>query len=269
MDKVEKWNKQTVIDGFQVMVGCHPEVENIHSTYLLATKYLSHSFLKKAWKWRTRAKMGRCPIEDRELTDDEITKAKKWYLSNYLGGWRDRSEGAIYDNWEIGEFNTSLPYVYGLDFGSNDPDAITKVAVDENKKRIYIKEIYFKNNTSVGQLMKILHDRVGTIDLIIADAAERRLINDYYNGMYGPDGEWLSGVNIRKVRKSKGIKLNFVARRLKTLQGYTLVITPESTNVIKAVKNYAWHDSRSGVPKHEWSDLCDSFGYAAIDLIEY
>jgi phage terminase large subunit len=266
---VEGWDVKTEIDGFEVMVGNHPEVESIHSTYLLATDYLSNSFLKKAWKWRTRAKKGYCPIEKRNISEVEQTYAIKWYIGNYLGGWRDRAEGVIYDNWEIGEFNDSLPYVYGLDFGSNDPDAITKVAVDENNKRIYIDEIYFKNNTSTGQLIKIIHDRIGTVDLIIADSAERRLINDFYNGMYGSDGEWYAGVNIRKVRKSKGIKLNFVARRLKTLQSYTLVVTPNSKNVQKALKNYVWHDSRAGVPKHDWSDLCDSFGYAAIDQIEY
>jgi phage terminase large subunit len=263
------WGKQIEIDGIKVMVGNHPEVENIHSTYLIATKYLSHSFLKKAWKWRTRAKEGYCPIEKRELSEVEHEKAKKWYLGNYLGGWRDRAEGAIYDNWEIGEFNDSLPYVYGLDFGSNDPDAITKVAVDEDNKKIYIDEVYFKNNTSTGQLIKIIHDRIGTQDLIIADSAERRLINDFYQGMYGSDGNWYSGVNIRKVRKSKGVKLNFVARRIKIVQSYTLVVTPSSKNVIKALKNYVWHDSRAGVPKHDYSDLCDSFGYAAIDMIEY
>ena len=263
------WDVQTEIDGFKVMVGNHPEVENIHSTYLIATDYLSNSFLKKAWKWRTRAKTGYCPIEKRDLTPEEQEKAIKWYIGNYLGGWRDRAEGAIYDNWEIGEFNDSLPYVYGLDFGFNDPDAITKVAVDENNMKIYIDEIYFKNHTSTSQLMKVIHELIGTVELIIADSAQKRLINDFYQGMYDVDGEWRSGVNIRKVRKSKGVKLNFVARRIKTVQSYTLVITPRSKNVIKAVKNYVWHDSRAGVPKHDWSDLCDSFGYAAIDLIEY
>lgn len=257
-----------VQEGFNGIVG---NVMYIHTTYIDNGK---ENMAEQNWNEYEALRM------DYELylsTDkgtrndlpNKIIKNFKEYKYSILGGFRDAAEGVIYEDWEIGEFNESLPYVYGLDFGSSDPDAITRVAVDENNKRIYIDEIYFKNNTSTGQLIKIIHDRIGTVDLIIADAAERRLIGDFYNGMYGSDGEWYSGVNIRKVRKSKGVKLNFVARRIKTVQSYTLVITPRSKNVIKAVKNYVWHDSRAGVPKHDWSDLCDSFGYAAIDLIEY
>lgn len=265
---VEGFETPVTIDGFQVMIGNHPEVENIHSTYLLATNYLSKSFLKKAWKWRNRAKKGYCPIEERNITQDEQQQAINWYKSNYLGGWRDRAEGAIYNNWEIGDFNESLPYQYGIDFGSNDPDAVTKVAVDFNTMTIYIKEIYFSNNTSTAKLMRIIHERIGTVGLIIADSAQRRQIKDYYHGMHGDDGKFYSGVNIRKVRKSKGVKMNFKQRKIKRLQGFKLVITPDSPNVIKAVKNYRWHDSRAGVPNHDWSDLCDSWGYAAIDYID-
>jgi phage terminase large subunit len=133
---------------------------------------------------------------------------------------------------------------------------------------IYIKEIYFSNNTSTAKLMRIIHERIGTVGLIIADSAQRRQIKDYYHGMHGDDGKFYSGVNIRKVRKSKGVKMNFKQRKIKRLQGFKLVITPDSPNVIKAVKNYRWHDSRAGVPNHDWSDLCDSWGYAAIDYID-
>lgn len=261
---VGDWQKQVEIDGFKMMIGDHPEVENIHSTYLIATKYLSHSFLKKAWKWRTRAKTGYCPIEEKQLSQDEWDQSKAWYLSNYLGGWRDRAEGVIYDNWEIGEFNDMLPYAYGEDFGSSDPDAITKVAIDHNLMQIHIDEIHFKNNTGTAQLMQYIHEKVGYVDLIYADSASRRLIHDFQDGMHSPSGEWLCGVNMLPVNKSKGAKLNFVADSLNKCRSYKLIFTPRSVNCIKAVKNYVWHDKRSGVPDHYMSDLPDSWRYGIV-----
>lgn len=261
---VDRWEKQTEIDGFKLMVGNHPEVENIHSTYLIATDYLSHSFLKKAWKWRTRAKTGYCPIEERKLSEEEYQSSKDWYLTNYLGGWRDRAEGVIYDNWEIGEFNDSLPYAYGLDFGHSDPDAITKVAIDHDLMRVYIDETHFLNNTGTAQLMQYIHDKVGYTDLIYADSASRRLIHDYQDGMHSPSGEWLCGVNIVKIQKAHGAKLTFVPHSLNVCRSYTLVFTPRSTNCIAAVRNYVWHDKRSGSPDHYMSDLPDSWRYGIV-----
>lgn len=265
---VEGFETAVEIDGEQVLIGNHPEVENIHSTYLLATKYLSDSFLRKAWKWRERSKKGYCPIEERQISEIEREYARKWYKNNYLGGWLNQAEGAIYTNWRIGEFNEELPYQYGLDFGSNDPDALTKVAVDLDQRKIYIKEIYFSNNTSTAKLMRILYELVGTEDLIVGDSAQRRQIRDYYDGMYGDDGKFYPGVNIHRIKKTRENEVKFKTRQIKTLQGFELIISPESTNVIKAVKNYRWHDSRAGVPNHDWSDLCDSWGYAAIDYID-
>lgn len=261
------WDVQTEIDGFKVMVGNHPEVENIHSTYLIATDYLSNSFLKKAWKWRTRAKTGYCPIEKRDLTPEEQEAAIKWYIGNYLGGWRDRAEGAIYEQWELGEFNDSLPYVYGLDFGSSDPDAITKVAIDHNNMKIHIHQIHFKNNTGTAQLMQYIHDKVGYTDLIYADSASRRLIHDYQDGMHSPSGEWLCGINILGVQKAKGAKLNFVAHSINQCRSYTLVFTPSSKECISAVKNYVWHDKRANVPDHNMSDLPDSWRYGVVGML--
>ena len=47
----------------------------------------------------------------------------------------------IFPNWSYGEFDTSLPFGFGLDFGFHpDPDAMVKVAIDKGRKKIYLKE---------------------------------------------------------------------------------------------------------------------------------
>ena len=206
---------------------------------------------------------------EKEQASGKIKKEYRKYKHVILGGFMDTAEGVIYEDWEIGKFNDTLPYNYGLDFGFNDPDAVTKNAVDHNEMKIYIKEIHFKNNTGTPRLMEYIHEKIGIHDLIIADSAQKRLISDFYNGMYGSDGEWYEGVNIRKVRKSKGIKQNFVGRGIKTIQGYTLIIDPDSPNLIKALKNYSWSDRKGGVPNHNWSDLPDAFRYGVLEQIEY
>jgi len=260
------WEIPIDIDGFQIMVANHPEVEAIHSTYLVATKYLNKSFLKKAWKWRTRAKTGYCPIEKRELTDEETAKAIRWYKSNYLGAWLDTAEGVIYDDWRVGEFPDNIPYIYGLDLGSSDPDAAVKVGIDWNTMTAYIDEIHYQNDSGAGQLMQSLHDKIGTDDFIVSDSNERRLVIDMSDGMYSPDGEWLSGLNIHTVQKRGANGMNFVRYRISLTQSFTLVFTARSKNCIESVRNYVWHDKRANVPKHDYSHLPNAWEYAIVEL---
>ena len=103
----DKWfkhtSKQILIDGFPVSVSDHPEVEHIHTTFLIGFKYLSKDWLRKAKKWRIRAKKGFDIVTQRTLTEQEQDKAKLFYVNNYLGGWKERQEGTIFDNWEEGE----------------------------------------------------------------------------------------------------------------------------------------------------------------------
>lgn len=255
-----------VQEGF---TGIKDNVLYIHTTYLDNIDNIALHNLREYEKLKESYDYYKgLSYEEREQVAPKIKKGYRKYKHVVLGGFLDVAEGVIYEDWRVGEFNDSLPYCYGLDFGSNDPDALVKVAVDHNEMRIHLHEAHFKNNTGTAQLMQYIHEKVGTTDLIIADSAQRRLIKDLYHGMHGPDGQFYSGVNIRKVRKSKGQKLNFVARGIKTLQSYELVVTLESKNIQKALKNYCWHNSRAGVPNHDYSDLCDAFRYGAMDMIE-
>lgn len=232
---IEDSSRQIDVHGYKVSVSSLDEVEHIHTSYHIALKYLSKSFIDKA---------------------ERIQKDKpKEYYHTYIGGWLEKAEGVIYEDWIEGEFDNTLPYCYGLDFGFNDPDALTKVAVNHAQKKIYLEECYFQNGTGTDALFNILDSIVGKKDLIIGDAASKRLIFDLYD----------KGLNILACTKGGGS----VGRGIKTIQGYTLVVTPDSNNLKKALNNYHWHDKRSETPNHEWSDLCDSFRYAAMELIEF
>lgn len=189
--------------------------------------------------------------KERELCDPILKKKALKYKHDCLGHWGSKLEGVIYEDWVIGKFPENEPSICGLDFGSNDPDALTEIVVNDGARKIYIRELYFQNNTSFDGLGKVLEDRVGWRKLIIADAAERRMIKDYYN----------LGFNIQKCYKGK------VRDEILKIQDYQLVICPNSLNLQKALSRYRWQDKKSGVPNHDWSDLCDSFRYAAMYLI--
>ena len=227
----------------------------IHTTYLDNGKdnMAEHNWLEYEALRLSYEEVVNTPIEKRDLLPNKLLKEYEEYKYSILGGFKLKADGVIYPYFEIGEFDHSLSSKgFGLDFGSNDPDALTRVAVDHKSKKIYIKEEYFKNNTSYEGLRDILIDRVGYKESITGDCAERRLIKDLKR----------EGLNIRKCQKSMPVK-----DQIKILGDYTLIVCPHSPNLKKAFNNYRWHDKKAGVPNHDYSDIMDSWRYEAYDLI--
>lgn len=192
--------------------GIKDRVLYIHTTYLDNINNLSKKFIHKAQQL-------------------EKNNPKK-YEHIIMGGWLERAEGVIFTDWEIGEFDHTLPYGYGLDFGSLDPDAMVKVAVDSKEKRIYIKEEMYDNNQSTSTLLKRVREIAKDNDMVIADSAERRLIDDIRS----------TRVNIQKVKKTS------IIQGIKEMQGYTLIVTPESSNMATELNSYQWSDKKGEVP---------------------
>jgi len=189
----------------------------------------------------------------------------KQYEHIYLNKWLDRPEGVVFNNWEIGEFDTTLPFVYGLDFGFNHPDSMTKVAVDESKKIIYIKEMMYESKQSTDALIErvkklstdIKEQTVGNLSRtiennhsVICDSAEPRIINDMR----------AAGI------KTKSVKKPSVLESIKQMQGYKLVITKDSINLRNELENYVW-SSKDEVPIKLHDDLLDSVRYTLTILI--
>jgi len=197
--------------------------------------------------------------EEREKLPTIVKKRYAKYKHEVLGGFKDVAEGVIYEYWEYGDFDNSLPYIYGLDFGFRDPDACVKIAVDDRAMKIYIDEILYKNTSGTKELTQMLHNLVGDIDLIIADSEGARTIYDLYD----------EGLNIRRAKKKGTRKENYVRHTIKQIQGYTLVLTPRSKNVAHALNNYIWHDKRAEVPKNQHKHFPDAIGYAFNEIMDY
>ena len=190
--------------------------------------------------------------EAKRKADAEKARGIYGYWSNW---WRvyglgeyGQVEGAIFTDWEIGDFDTSLPYRFGLDFGfSNDPDALVKIAVDEKRKIIYLHECFYKNGQSFDMLADSLRYYVGRNEHIIADCAEDRLIFDLSKRF-----------NITKCIKGR------ITERIKKMQGYHIIVTTDSTNLQNELVNYVWSDKKSGTPVDKSNHLLDAAGYGFV-----
>jgi phage terminase large subunit len=195
---------------------------------------------------------------------DYILKAKEkakdspywenWYKVYGLGEL-GQLQGAVFTNWQEGDFDESLPYCYGMDFGfSPDPTTLLMVAVSSKHRKIYLHEEFYNTNLSTDDIEKLCRDRIkNPTDLIIADSAEKREINE------------LRRRDIQIIGAKKG--QDSVKAGIKLIQGFDIVVTPTSTNLIYELRHYVWNCKKAGIPIDAHNHLIDPLRYAADFLI--
>lgn len=221
-----------VSDGFNGVKG---NTTYIHSTYLDNIDNLSDSFLDR-------------------VNDLKINNTTK-YNHIILGGWLNKAEGVIFNNWSFGDFDNTLSYDYGLDFGVIDPDALVKVAIDKKRKLIYIDELMYKSGQGTNDLFNNVKANTVKNKLIIADSAETRIIKDFK----------ALGLNVKKTKKFDGS----IMAGIKVLMEYEFVITKTSTNLANELNNYVWNDKKSDKPIDDYNHLIDAIRYVALENLHY
>lgn len=223
-------NKQVKIEGFEVTISTHSDVEHIHTTFRIAEQA---GYLPKSWL-------------------DKASKAKKenpkHYYHNYIGGWLEKAEGVVLPNWSRGKFDESLAFCHALDFGfSPDPCGLIKVAVDKKERKIYLQEKAYLTNLGTDDINKLLWDRVDDRGLIIADSASKLAIHDLRK----------CGHNIRPSEKGAGSVVN----GLKNMADYEIIVCGDSPNLVMELNNYIWNDKKSGIPIDKYNHLIDPARY--------
>ena len=185
-------------------------------------------------------------IKDFERLKDEDPRE---FNNVVMGGWLDRVEGVIFTNWERGNFDDSLPYLYGADYGfAQDPSTLIRVALDEGKKTIYCEEKLYQKHMSTDQL-KQAYKSIVQDDVVICDSAELRLIND------------LISENINAIPTQK--KPGSVLAGIKKLKGYKIVVCGDGSNLITELNNYCWIDrGTKEIPIDKYNHLIDALRYA-------
>lgn len=169
------------------------------------------------------------------------------YNHQILGGWLDKAEGVVFNNWKIGPFNNDADYIFGQDFGfSVDPTTLIKVAINRDRKLMWIKTMYAKPGLSTKEIGE-LNRRYAEDNLIICDNAEPRLIS-----------ELQEYCNLKPTIKRSGSILSGIA----LVQDYDLIIDADSIELIKELNNYVWHE-RNEKPVDKWNHQLDALRYSA------
>lgn len=222
--------------------------------------------------------------DNRKHIDQE--KVKEWdraaitrpdyYQHTILGGWRARAVGVVFTEWEIlgnewfwdqergiynpkdSNVNTRWLYerdgndqIYGQDYGYY-PDATTlvRVLIDRHNKILYVHECFYKHSLDTNDIAALNVHWAGKEDLIVADNAEARLIN-----------ELQQHCNIIDCKKGP----DSVTAGVQTLRDFKIVVTPESTNLIKELNNYVWDENKIDKPvKGKWDHCIDALRYAVM-----
>ena len=206
----------------------------IHTTYLDNIENLSESFVNQIENIKNR-------------------RPEK-YKHQILGGWLDKAEGVIFNNWSIGKYENVGKSIFGQDFGfSNDPTTLIECNIDVSNKRIYINECFSLQSLTTSQIYNLNKQYVNDA-LIVADSAEPRLISELSN----------LGLNIVPTIKGQGS----VTYGISLLQDYDLIVTPESINLIKELNNYCWLEKKSNTPIDKHNHLIDALRYAVSYQLE-
>ena len=200
----------------------------IHTTYLDNIDNLSKSYLEQIESIKTR-------------------RPEK-YKHQMLGGWLNKAEGVIFNNWRIGKFKKFGVSVFGQDYGfSNDPSTLVETNIDTTNKVIYLKECFYLKGLTTTEL-GTLNLKHANKDLIIGDSAEPRLINELKS----------KGSNIVSAIKGAGS----IIYGISLLQDYDLVVDENSIELIKELNNYSWLEKKSKTPQDKYNHIIDAIRYA-------
>lgn len=175
----------------------------------------------------------------------------KRYNHIVLGGWLDKMEGCVIENWKVGKFDDSLPYVYGMDFGYvNDPTTLIKIATD--KENIYTDLKLYRKGMSTDNIISFLRRKISVKDLILADCAEPRLIQELR----------IAGFNVVACRKGKDSIKNGLAR----LNEKCIISQQGDADMHRELNNYVWNDKKSNTPIDNYNHAIDALRYGYDEL---
>jgi phage terminase large subunit len=206
----------------------------IHTTYLDNKENLSESFLSQI-----------------ELMKQNNPNKFKHVI---LGGWLDKAEGVVFDNWRFGEFNPdNLQIIFGQDYGfSIDPTTLVEVAVDVAKRKLYVKECFYKTKLNTFEIAE-LNKSYAVRKLIIGDSAEGRLIDELKK----------LGCNIEPCEKGAGS----ISAGVSLMLDFEIIVEHNSFNIAKELNNYTYLDKGSKLFIDDYNHIIDPIRYVLSKIL--
>jgi len=188
--------------------------------------------------------------------DEKYLKGYNNYRNKLLGYFKSATEGVIFD-YVVGEFDNTLPFVFGGDQGVTHPCTIIKTAVDKKNKKIYLDEVFYETGRSTNEIYNSIKTEVGS-GLIVMDNAAPLFILDLQK----------LGLKVIPCYKEK------IVDRIRKVQDYEIIVTARSKKLMEELDNYAWLDtskrrSEREVPIDKYNHAIDaSLGYAVTFLTQ-
>ena len=162
-------------------------------------------------------------------------------------------EGVVFNNWvQCDAIPKEAEFIsYGLDWGfTNDPTSL--IAAYRYEGKIYIDELLYQTqltNSDIVAKLKALN--VSPSQCIVADSAEPKSIQDLTN----------AGFYVEPARKGP----DSIKASIDRLQQYEIVVTKNSLNLIKELRQYKWAKDREGKALNAPEDVMNH----AIDCLRY
>ena len=222
-------------------------------TFAITTNYTCNEFLDEV---------------DRALYEDMRRRRPRQYAVAGLGEW-GRSEGLIFDNWEIASFEKAslkgerFRHVFGLDYGyTNDPTAFIAAAEceEEGEKRLYIYDEHYEKRMLNADIAAMLQRKGYSKERIRADSAEPKSNEDLRR---------LGITRLCAAQKGAHSVNTGIAR----LQEYRILVHPACVYTAAELAAYAWEPLSSGTagvysnrPRDSENHLMDALRYAIEDL---
>ncbi len=243
---LEDWRQLILRTTQRIIIDYNPSDE-FHWIYDQVIPRADSEFFKTTYKDN--------PFLD-QITIDEIERLKDvdenfW---NVFGlGERGRSRATIFNNYievdQVPQEQGWKLWRYGLDWGfSNDPTAI--VAIYFNGKDYCLDEICYGTEMGNADIAKVFRDLPSAP--IIADSAEPKSIRQIKG----------YGFNIQPSIKGP----DSIRAGISYMKSQKIMVTSRSTNAIKELRNYKYHEDKNGrvtnVPVDKFNHFIDATRYA-------
>jgi len=239
----------------------HDEILPNKDAEFLLLKYTDNEALPKTIHDELMMKLAKAYIKP-ELGNVE-GNIKNSYWANwcrvYIDGEIGSLQGVVFNNWQQCD---AIPkdaefIAYGLDWGfTNDPTAL--IAAYRYDGKVYLDELIYQtkltNSMIVERMQQLGVDYSGCI---VADSAEPKSIQDLSN----------AGYYVEAARKGQ----DSIKASIDRLLQYDLMVTSNSTNLIKELRNYSWAKTKDGEqlnkPNDNYNHAIDAVRYIALNKL--
>jgi len=180
------------------------------------------------------------------------TNIKKWLI--YGKGEYAANDKAIYQFEIVDEVEGEF-VGFGLDWGWNDPLAV--VAVFKDGTNLYIDEVLYESQLSIGELITKLRKIGIEKDEIWCDSSEPRNVEELYR----------AGFNAKGVVKGPDSRTFGIG----VVQNYKLHVTKQSQNIINEMYGYEYSTDKYGyvtdIPQDGFDHAMDAMRYVAMSKL--